>query len=274
MSNLAFVSSARVHAAVHRLQIRTRARRIYRQARLVPLATAAATGALFRPGFPDLSHLTSYNQEGEGAVQPEEAMLLYSMVRVIRAKTIVELGFFRGQSTFNFLRAMDEDAALYSFDIDPYAAAVARTLYAADPRFHFKLKSQTEITQADIDGRGIDLLFIDASHELKLNQQAFDAIGPLLAPRAVVVVHDTGTWSKASIVQSSWATDFAANRPASNWVSDHRFAHQPDEREFVNWINREHSRFSQVHFHSNAVLRHGLTVLQAGGPLSVSPPES
>src|ERR1700679_2324337 len=95
---------------------------IYRRSRLAPLLRAALTGALFRSEYPDVSHLAFYEEDrAVGPLQRDEALLLYGTVRTIRPGTIVEFGFLHGHSAFNFLRAMDVDAALYSFDISPEA---------------------------------------------------------------------------------------------------------------------------------------------------------
>jgi len=242
-------------------------RRSYHRLRLAPLARAAVTGALFRPGAPDLSHLASYAEEdASGPLQRDEASLLYGAVRAMRPRTIVEVGFYRGRSAFNFLRAMDEDAYLYSFDIDPYAERLADQLFGHDSRFRFALKSQTGITRQDIDGRTIDLLFIDASHDLDLNKQTFDSIERLLSPRALIAVHDTGAWARGHL--SEPAAKHVAQHP-DNWLSHDCYAHQPGERAFVNWIGETHPDFAQIHVHAHTTLRHGLTLLQAGGPLTV-----
>lgn len=244
-------------------------RRRYYRWRLAPLAYAAASGSLFRPGRPNISHLAPFREEDAvGPVQRDEAVLLYGAVRAIRPKTVVEIGFLVGDSAFNFLRAMDDDAKLYSFDISPKAQELARELFSHDRRFRFGLLSQDEITERDIDGRNIDMLFLDASHDLALNQRTFEAIESLLAPRALVAIHDTGAWGEDAIsspaagpLPAGWVAD-----EGGRWV-DGGYAHQPEEREFVNWIAETRPQFSQIHFHCTSTLRHGLTMLQAGGAL-------
>lgn len=239
-------------------------RRIYHRQRLAPLARAAVTGRLFRRDAPDLSHLASYAEtDALGPLQRDEAILLYGTVRALRPKTVVEIGFYRGRSAFNFLRALEPDARLYSFDIDPQSEALARELFSHDQRLRFARKPQDEITAEDIDNRQIELLFIDASHELVINQRTFAAIEPLLGERALLAIHDTGTWSREHLPASH--AEHAARRPGQ-WLGD-EYAHQPEERRFVNWIGEAHPRFAQIHLHSRWTLRHGLTLLQAGGPL-------
>ena len=87
---------------------------------------------------PDISHLTVFSEVADGPVQREEALFLYSLLRVVRPRTVVEIGFLNGRSALNFLCALDADARLYSFDIDERCAARARDLFGHDPRFTFR----------------------------------------------------------------------------------------------------------------------------------------
>ena len=243
----------------------------YHRIRLAPLAHAAATGVLFTSAETDLSHLATYPEvEAGGPLQRDEAILLYGAIRALRPRTVVEVGFLTGRSAFNFLRALDDDARLFSFDIDPLCARAADQLFGHDPRFRFAVKSQDQITVDDVEGRQIDLLFLDAAHDLELNQRTFEALEGLLAPRAVIAVHDTGTWPRNVIGLSPAAAGYAAEHP-EGWVEADVYAHRPDERRFVNWITETRPGYGAVHFHTDATLRHGLTLLQGGGPLNVDP---
>jgi len=179
--------------------------------RLAPLARAVATGALFRADASDVSHLAAYAEtDALGPLQRDEALLLYGAIRALRPQTVVEIGFYRGRSAFNFLRALDHDARLYAFDIDPQSETLASELFGHDERLRFALRSQDSITASDIDNRPVEFLFIDASHELGLNRRTFEAFEPLLAQRAIVAVHDTGTWPRqhlpASTPSTQWRT--------------------------------------------------------------------
>lgn len=228
------------------------------------MVRALVTGALFRSQVPDVSHLASYSEtDALGPLQRDEALLLYGTLRALRPQTVVEIGFCQGRSAFNFLRALDPSARLYSFDIDPQSAALADDLFGHDPRFRFTLRSQDSITASDIDERVIEFLLIDASHELGLNQRTFTALEPLFASRAIVAIHDTGTWPREHL--PVFHAEHASGEP-DHWLGD-EYEHQPDERAFVNWIADAYPSFGQIHFHSTRTLRHGLTMLQAGGPL-------
>ena len=234
--------------------LQERAKRAYYSIRLAPLA-------------PDVSHLAFYEEEdASGPIQRDEALFLYGAIRVIRPKTVVEVGFLRGQSAFNFLRAMDDDAVLYSFDIDPLAEPAARTIFANDQRLRFTLKSQDKIGAEDVDNRSIDFVLLDASHDLAMNRETFTRIEPLLAPGAILAVHDTGAWSREGVKLSPGAVKYTEQNPG-NWLPSGHFAHRPDEREFVNWIRETRPHYAQIHFHAESTLRHGVTLLQANTAL-------
>lgn len=215
---------------------------------------------------PDISHLTLFSEVADGPVQREEALFLYSLLRVVRPRTVVEIGFLNGRSALNFLCALDADARLYSFDIDEKCAARARYLFGHDPRFTFRTRSQAELTSHDIDGREADFVFLDASHELDMNRLTLRQLLPLMAPDALLAVHDTGTVPRRFVASDHYWLDSEAG-----WIDDEREV-MPGERAFLNWLLEEHPEFSQVHFHSRRTVRCGITVLQRSALLP-RPPE-
>ncbi len=198
----------------------------------------------------ELSHLES---ESDPSVQPDEALLLYSMVKVMSPKTIVEFGFLNGYSARNFLKAMPADCKLYSFDPKPLPGTVAQFLH--DTRFKFLQKKGEDFFHSDIDNALIDMAFIDASHEFESNVKIFSRIKKYLSDNCVVAVHDTGLFNK-DFMDGEW------NIPGSFYVGENGFAHQPQERLFVNYLKRKNPKFGQIHFHSMNVRRKGLTILQ------------
>jgi predicted O-methyltransferase YrrM len=220
---------------------------------------------LLRRDAPDLAHLAFYEELAVGPVQRDEALLLHGLVRALRPRTAVELGFLRGDSAFNFLRALDSDARLYSFDVDPACTEIARRRFGSDRRLVFRLRSQAELTAADVDGRPVDFVFVDGAHELDLNQAAFERVLPLLAADAVVAVHDTGTIGREHIAADHWAHGVPERWAGGGWE------HQPDERAYVNWLRAAHPEFAQIHLHTHRVIRQGITLLQRSTPLPRPP---
>ena len=216
-----------------------------------------------RQGF-DLSHLPAYAEQVIGPIQRDEAVALFGLLRVLRPLTVVEFGFQTGQSSFNFLRALDDEARLYSFDINAGCEKVAERRFGHDPRFRLLLKSQETIEPQDVDGRPVDFVFIDAAHDSRLNQITFERLLPMLSPTALIAIHDTGTVPRELFPSWHWLLD-----TEENWVDGH-YEGQPGEREFVNWMLDEHPEFSQLHLHSERTLRHGITLLQRSAKLARS----
>jgi len=242
---------------------RALARRAFYRHRTVRELLAAGRWLLRRSAPPDLAHLTFAHEKMDGPVQRDEALLLHSLLRVLRPKTVVEIGFFRGYSAFNFLRALDPDARLYSFDIAPACEAIAEELFGHDARIKVRRRSQTDLTAEDIDGRLADFVFLDASHELELNQQSFERLLPLMQPDAILAVHDTGTIPRELLVpMNHWALQVP-----DLWVDDECEV-MPGERAFVNWVLDEHPDISQIHLHSRNTFRCGITLLQRSAPLA------
>jgi predicted O-methyltransferase YrrM len=242
--------------------LRQAARRAFYRSRFVRELVAAARWPRRRREAPDLAHLARFTERVDGPLQRDEALFLHSLVRVVRPRTIVELGFLHGHSAFNFLRALDSEGRLYSFDIDPACEARARELFGHDPRFVFRVRSQDALTSEDVDSRPVDFVFLDASHDLAVNQTTFALLRPMLSPDAILAIHDTGTVPRALFPEWHWLLD-----SPEGWVGD-EYEGQPDERAFANWLLEEHPEFSQVHLHSRRTIRCGITLVQRSAPLA------
>ncbi|MDQ3741289.1 MAG: class I SAM-dependent methyltransferase [Actinomycetota bacterium] len=251
---------------------RTALRRAYHRLWWAPRARSALRGDLFRRDALDVTHLHAFPEGGArvGPVQREEALVLYALVRAVRPRTVVEFGFHDGRSAFNLVRALDPDARLYTYDIGAASARVAEQLFGHDDRVRFHLKSQAEFEPADVDGREVDFVFLDASHDLALNQETFRRVLPVLAPDALVAVHDTGTVPRALLTPGQLAEVEAAW--SHQWVTPDAFEHQPGERATLNWLRDEHPEFAQVNLHTHRVVRWGLTLLQRSARLETVHP--
>ncbi len=179
-----------------------------------------------------------------GPIMPEDGLLLQAIIGSTNPKTLIEFGHFWGASARVMLDAMDDDAVLYSYD------NTKDSNIQNDPRFVFYRESQTDI---NTDGMNpIDFIFLDASHEIELNKQTFLKVLPHLASKAIIAVHDTGTWIGGNV--------FNAER---GFLKENgEYVHCPDELEFVDWIKENYPEFQQIHFHSTRRVRHGITLLQ------------
>lgn len=247
--------------------VRNVARRAYHRAWWAPRARSVVTGRFFRRDLPDTTHLHAYTGGDAqiGPLQTDEALLLFGLVRVVRPRTVVEFGFLGGRSASNFLRALDRDARLYTYDIDPEAERTAEATVGHDPRLRFVRKSQAEFDPVDVEGRAVDLAFLDASHDPLLNRETLRRLIPALAPDAILAVHDTGTIARSSMTPRQ--IEDADRVWRRQWIDRESFEHQPGERATVNWLRDEHPEFAQLHLHTGRVVRWGLTLLQRSARL-------
>ncbi|MBA4018960.1 MAG: hypothetical protein C0483_17465 [Pirellula sp.] len=206
-----------------------------------------------------VSHLDGYLEaEAMGPIQQSEALLLFAMARVTQPQVLVEFGFNQGDSAANFLRALPPSSAVHSYDISEMSRTLALKLKDRHPNFHYHHKSQIDFVPTDVADRSVNFVFIDAAHDLHINQATWRAVEPALAADAIIAVHDTGTWHRQHFLPIH---ETMSKENPERWLNSNEYQHQIGERQFVNWIVAS-TNFVALHFHASSVLRHGLTILQ------------
>jgi caffeoyl-CoA O-methyltransferase len=122
-----------------------------------------------------------------------EGQFLAVLVRLLRARRVLELGTFTGYSSISMAQALPSDGRLITCDVNEETTAIARR-YAEEAgvvdRIDYRLGPALE-TIAGLDGE-FDLIFIDADKENYVNY--YEATLPLLARTGVTVVDNT-LWS-------------------------------------------------------------------------------
>jgi protein-L-isoaspartate O-methyltransferase len=202
-----------------------------------------------------LSHLTQPETQAVlGPIQDDEALLLYSIVRGMRLKRILEIGGLSGYSATNFLAALPADGVVYTVDINPVTSR--------DRVRHRTLcKDAHVLDAADVDTRPLDMVFFDC-HVYDAQMALFHRLRDqgIITDRTVLALHDTNTHPYQVV---PWAYE-----TADGWV------HQPVERRMLN-------EFVEMGYHAlclhtqNAVhsaqfpYRHGVSVLQKFTTLAV-----
>ncbi len=207
----------------------------------------------------DLGHL---NQKGHqrvaGPVQDDEALLLYALMRVVRARRVLEVGGLGGYSARNFLAAMagDGDVALYTVDLRPVPARA--------PWHHIITKDCGELTPQDVDGQPLDVVFFDA-HVVEPQLRLLDRLERhgLLRPHTLLALHDTG------LHRVREGHDNARDRGTALVDTDGTagLVHQPAEREMVNRLRAQGWDAVPLHMPPDRGddalrFRHGLTLLR------------
>lgn len=208
----------------------------------------------------DIKYLEDYKEQSHGPIQSDEALQLFSLVKVIRPKIIVEFGFLEGHSSRNFIKAMSNDCKLYSYDIKDIAKEASKSIN--DKRFKFIFKNQQDFEKQDIDNNLIDLLFMDAGHKFDISVKTFEKVKGSLNNNSIVVIHDTGSWN-TDFLDSSYCKNGGLKETKSRYYIDEKeFVHRAEERKFVNYLKDKFPEFNQIHLHSLNTLRHGMTLLQ------------
>jgi predicted O-methyltransferase YrrM len=122
-----------------------------------------------------------------------EGGFLAALVRLTRAKRILELGTFTGYSSISMASALPPDGRITTCDVDPEATAIARRYMDESghgDKIEIKLGPALETIQT-LEGT-FDIVFIDAD---KPNYQAYyEAVLPLLADNGLLIA-DNVLWS-------------------------------------------------------------------------------
>ena len=225
------------------------------------LATAYAHLTKPTYGKYDLSHLVqSDNQQVQGPVQDDEALLLYAVVRGMRMRSVLEVGGLSGFSALNFVRALPPKSKgfVLTIDIDPVRKV-------AD-NHHTIIKPAQNVTADDLrpifgNYEGIDcfdMLFFDAHHyegQMGLLKNLQD-VG-LVNDDTILAFHDTDLHpSPCSLIC----------KPAQDDSGKKGFLITEIERQMVRALSDEYE-FFQLHPPFNHIkdgfkFRHGITLLQ------------
>ncbi|MGZ4314903.1 MAG: class I SAM-dependent methyltransferase [Gaiellaceae bacterium] len=149
-------------------------------------------------GFEDLAFLFSSTILGHGiaSLRLDEAAYLYRLVRELKPDTAVEIGRYRGGSTFLIASALGT-GTLHSYDIASRqgrsGAELDRELLAALDRFGLADRVRLYVADsrsAEPPGTPIDLLFIDGDHSEEGVRADLERWGPLLSHHGHVLMHD------------------------------------------------------------------------------------
>ena len=126
-------------------------------------------------------------------VGPLEGRFLELLVRLTRARRVLELGTFTGWSSIAMAWALPPGGVVVTCDVDPEAQEIARR-YAEEAgvadRIDYRLGPGTE-TMRSLEG-SFDLVFVDADKDGYLDY--YEAALPLLADDGLIVA-DNVLWS-------------------------------------------------------------------------------
>jgi hypothetical protein len=205
-----------------------------------------------------------------GPIQRSEAVAIYGLIRTLRPRNLVELGFYRGDSCSMLCAASaDYGGRVTSYDITPVNGEALELMQRYPGTLEVRQCDQRLVAETIEKERGpIDFLFIDASHDFETNRETWASLEGLLAPEALVVVHDTGLWTVRGPNYQYWGTpgqvrwDMGEGRPPMPLDAVQGMYHQPHEVAFVNWVVETCPHWVKMDFMSVHTFRHGFTLLQ------------
>ncbi len=135
-----------------------------------------------------------------------EGTFLKLLVRLSRAKRVLEIGMFTGYSGLMMAEGLPDDGELVTCDVDPKAEAMATRYFAQSPhgkKIQIRMGPALETIKA-LKGP-IDMVFIDADKENY--PKYYEAVLPLLRKGGLLVA-DNVLWS-GRVLDPKEATDRA-----------------------------------------------------------------
>jgi caffeoyl-CoA O-methyltransferase len=146
-------------------------------------AHTTPSGELFERLAAETREKTTLPQMMVGEV---EGRFLEFLVRLMRAKRVLELGTFTGYSSLSMARGLPEGGRVISCDVDEETTAIARR-YAEEADLADRIEYRTGPaleTIAQLDGT-FDLVFIDADKPNYRNY--YEAVLPKLSDNGLIV---------------------------------------------------------------------------------------
>src|SRR3990172_4434915 len=137
---------------------------------------------------------------------PLEGAFLATLVRLTRARRVIEIGLFTGYSALSMAEALPDDGRIVSCEISADNAAIARRFFersAHGGKIEIRMGPALETLKSLEES--FDLAFVDADKENYIAY--FEALMPKLAPGGLIVA-DNVLWS-GTVLDPKEASDRA-----------------------------------------------------------------
>ena len=182
-------------------------------------AYAVAHSSAEHPALATCATETRESEESHGMmVGPLEGRFLETLVWLLQARRVLEIGTFTGYSAMSMAAALPPDGRLITCEVSPERAEVARRHFDASPwaeRIEVRVGPALD-TLAGLDGP-FDLVFIDADKTNYRNY--YEAALPMLAERGLMAV-DNVLWSGRVLDADDQSEDTVAIRAFNDFVRD------------------------------------------------------
>lgn len=170
--------------------------------------------------FHDLKRVTQENMEHHRMqVGKVEGGFLRLLARMVKAKSVVEIGTFTGYSALCMAEGMAADGKLITCDVDPEATAIAQTHWNQSPHGS-KIELRLGPALETIEGLTgpIDMVFIDADKENYIHY--WEAVLPKVRQGGLIVA-DNVLWS-GRVLKPEKRSDHAVDAFNKHVVADPR----------------------------------------------------
>jgi len=122
-----------------------------------------------------------------------EAALLQMLIRLVRARRVLEIGLFSGYSALAMAEALDEHGEIVSCELDEKHADVARSFFKRSPvGYKIGVRVGPALESLERIEGPFDLVFLDADKENYCNY--YDLVMPKLRAGGLIVA-DNVLWS-------------------------------------------------------------------------------
>jgi len=196
----------------------------------------------------DLSHLIQPDdQRVAGPIQDDEALFLFSIVKGMRLRRILEIGGLNGYSARNFLACVDVNGVVYTVDINDVQQLA--------PNHKTIIKNAKDLTLQDVDGGSMDMVFFDCHDMVQMDIFTLFVENGIITDRTIIALHDTNL-------------HYAPYHICGIYIpSEDGYAHQPVERKMTNIFKDMGYDIFSLHTtrdkHSQDFpWRHGVTICQ------------
>lgn len=127
------------------------------------------------------------------SISPDEGRLLQVLLAAVGARRVLEVGTLGGYSAIWMARALPDDGALISIEVDPAHATFARRFISRarlDGKVDIRIGRALDVL-ASLDGEQFDAMFIDADKE---PLSTYLEWGLRLVRRGGLIVADNALW--------------------------------------------------------------------------------
>jgi hypothetical protein len=205
-----------------------------------------------------------------GPIFVKEALLFYSLARLLMPKKILEIGLGPAASTVAFAQALRENSRGQIISIDIDDALIERAQLILKCHGFSSLSTIIKGNSNDLETKkrileltkNVDILFIDGDHSFDVCRRDFEMYSELVTSDGIIIFHDTGPLPSSE-------SKLVGQLPLSNGESppvlttdDVAIYHRPDVAKVVDWIMGEYSEYSLLSLHTLAEPCCGLAILQ------------